>query len=177
MSVAANRYAKALIDVLYPDNAEAGLQQLQSFSALLEEQPDARRFFENPAMAGARRKRLLKEISAALGFDRRVANFIDILIDRNRLPILDEVIDAYQKFLDERLGIVRARVTAARSLDAAQQRELGAKLEKITGKQVRMEVAVDPSLIGGVIAQVGSTVYDGSIRYQLQAFKNRLIED
>jgi F-type H+-transporting ATPase subunit delta len=177
MSVAANRYAKALIDVLYPDKAEAGLQQLQSFSALLKEQPDARRFFENPALAGDRRKRLLKEISGALGFDRRVANFVDLLIDRNRLPILDELIDAYQRFLDERLGIVRARVTAARSLDVAQQRELGAKLEKITGKQVRMEVAVDPSLIGGVIAQVGSTVYDGSIRQQLQAFKSRVIEE
>jgi F-type H+-transporting ATPase subunit delta len=177
MSVAANRYAKALIDVLYPDKAEAGLQQLQGFSALLKEQPDARRFFENPALPGDRRKRLMKEISGALNFDRRLAKFVDILIDRNRLSILDEVIAAYQKFLDQRLGIVRARVTAARTLDAAQQRELGAKLEEMTGKQVRMEVAVDPSLIGGVIAEVGSTIYDGSIRHQLQAFKSRLVED
>lgn len=177
MSVAANRYAKALVDILYPDTAEAGLQQLESFSALLKEQPDARGFFENPAMAGDRRKRLTKEISEALLFDRRVANFVDILIDRNRLPILDEVIEVYQKVLDERQGIVRAHVTAAHSLDAAQQRELAAKLEQVTGKQVRMEVAIDPSLIGGVIAQVGSTIYDGSVRHQLQAFKSLLAED
>ena len=92
MSVAANRYATALIDVLYPDKAEAGLQQLQSFVRLLNEQPDSRRILENPAMAGERRNRLLKEISSAFGFDRRVSNFVSILADRNRLPILEEII-------------------------------------------------------------------------------------
>jgi len=177
MSVAANRYAKALMDVLYPEKAEGGLQQLVDFAGLLKEQPDAGRLLQNPALSGERRKRLLKEISDALGFDRRVANFIDILIDRNRLPIIEEVITAYQKMLDDRLGIVKAMVTSARPLDAAERKELTAKLEKVTGKQVRMDVAVDPSLIGGVIAQVGSTIYDGSVRQQLHAFKSRLIGD
>jgi F-type H+-transporting ATPase subunit delta len=161
--------------VLYPDNAEAGLQQLQQFAALFHELPDSRKFLENPAMAGERRKRLLNEISAALGFDRRVANFINILTDRNRLPILEEIITEYQRLMDKRLGIVRARVTTARTLDPAQQRELAQKLEQITGKEVRMEVAIDPSLIGGVVAQVGSTIYDGSVRQRLQAFKTRLV--
>jgi F-type H+-transporting ATPase subunit delta len=177
MTVAANRYARALVDVLYPDKAEAGLQQLQNFAALLAEQPAARTFLENPTMAGDRRNRMLKEISDALSFDRRVANFIVILADRNRLPILEDVIREYQNLLDERMGIVRARVRAARSLDTTQQNELTAKLEQITGKQVRMEIAIDPSLIGGVIAQVGSTIYDGSVRRQLQAFKSRLVEE
>jgi F-type H+-transporting ATPase subunit delta len=175
MSVAANRYARALMDVLYPDKAEAGLQQLQSFASLLNEQPDARQFLENPAMGGERRAKMLKEISAALAFARPVANFANILAERNRLPLLQQIIDEYQRLLDERMGIVRARVTAARTLDAVQQQELAGKLEKLTGKQVRMEVAVDPSLIGGVVAQVGSTIYDGSVRQQLQAFKTRLV--
>ncbi len=177
MSVAANRYAKALIDVLYPDQAEAGLERLRSFNALLQEEPDARRFLENPGTAAAHRKRLLDEIAQALSFDRRVKNFVGILIDRNRLELLEDVIVAYQRYLDERLGIVRAHVRAAQSLDMSQQRELTAKLEQITGKQVRMEVAVDPSLIGGVVAQVGSTIYDGSVRHQLRAFKSRLLND
>ncbi len=177
MSVAANRYAKALMDVLYPDKAEAGLQQLQDFLSLLNDQPDARRFLENPTMAGDRRKRMLKEIFDALSLDRRVANFIGILADRDRLPILEEIIQAYQKLLDERMGILRARVTSAYSLDAEQQRELAARLEQVTGKQIRMEVAVDPSLIGGMVAQVGTTIYDGSVRPQLQAFKSRLVEE
>ncbi|HYR43167.1 MAG TPA: ATP synthase F1 subunit delta [Terriglobia bacterium] len=177
MSVAANRYARALMDVLYPEKAEAGRQQLQEFLALLNNQPDARRFLENPTTAVDRRKRLLKEIFDALSLDRRVANFIGILVDRDRLPILEKIIEAYQKLLDDRLGILRARVTAAYSLNTSEQRELMARLERATGKQVRMEVAVDPSLIGGVIAQVGSTIYDGSVRHQLQAFKSRVVED
>ena len=177
MSVAANRYAKALMDVLYPEKAEAGIQQLQDFLSLLNDQPDARRFLENPTMAGDRRKRMLKEIFDALSLDRRVANFIGILADRARLPILEEIVQAYQKLLDERLGILRARVTSAYSLDAAQQRELAARLAQVTGKQIRMEVAVDPSLIGGMVAQVGTTIFDGSVRQQLQAFKSRLIEE
>ena len=177
MSVAANRYAGALMDVLYPEKAEAGLEQLESLNALLKEQPDARRLLENPTFAGDRRKRLLKEISDALGLDRRVTNFAGILVDRNRLSLLDELIATYQKLLDERMGIVRAIVKAARPLDVSEQRELTGKLEEVTGKQVRMEIAVDPSLIGGVVAQVGSTVYDGSVRQQLHAFKSRLIEE
>jgi F-type H+-transporting ATPase subunit delta len=177
MSVAANRYATALIDVLYPEKAEVGLQQLESFVGLLNEQPDSRRILENPAMAGERRNRLLKEISAVFGFDRRVTNFISILADRNRLPILEEIITEYQRLMDKKLGIVRARVTSAHALDSTQQQELARKLQQITGKQVRMEVATDPALIGGVVAQVGSTIYDGSVRQQLEAFKSRLLGD
>jgi len=177
MSVAGNRYAKSLLDVLYPDNAEAGLQQLESFAALLKEEPDARRLLQDPTLSTVRRRRLLMEISGALGFDRRIANFIDILIDRNRLLLLEEIIVAYEKLLDDRLGVVRAQVTAARPLAAPQQQELAAKLEQVTGKQIRMEVAIDPSLIGGVIARLGSTIYDGSMRSQLSAFRNRLLEE
>jgi F-type H+-transporting ATPase subunit delta len=165
------------MDVLFPEKAAAGLEQLQRFAALLKDQPGARIFLENPTMAGERRNRMLKEISDALSLDRRVTNFVNILAERNRLPALDEIIQEYQRLLDEKTGIVRARVTSAGTLDPAQQRELVNKLEQVTGKQVRMEVAVDPSLIGGVIAQVGSTVFDGSVRQQLQAFKNRLVEE
>jgi F-type H+-transporting ATPase subunit delta len=177
MSVAANRYATALIDVLELDQAEEGFRQLQSFAALLKEQPDSRRFLQNPAMAGERRTRVLNEILAALGLGRRVRNFISILANRNRLPILEEILVEYQRLMDKRLGIVRARVTAAQPLDFAQQQDVARKLQEITGKQVRMEVAIDPALIGGVVAQVGSTIYDGSVRQQLQAFKNRLVGD
>lgn len=177
MSVAANRYAKALIEVLYPDAAEAGQEQLIRFAALLREQEDMRRFFENPTIPAERRRSMLKEISDAAGFDKRVANFIDLLADRNRLNLFDEILRSYQKLLDEKLGVVRAVVTSAHPLDRTEHSQLAAQLEKVTGKQVRMEVAVDPALIGGVVAQVGSTIYDGSVRRQLQAFKTRLIQD
>ena len=77
--------------------------------------------------------------------------------------------------MDKRFGIVRARITTARTLDFAQQQELARRLQQVTGMQVRMEVAIDPSLIGGIVAQVGSTIYDGSVRQQLNAFKTRLV--
>jgi len=177
MSVAANRYAKALIDALYPDRAEAGYEQLQRLSELLRKQPDARRILENPTLPADRRKAFLKQIGDALGFIPPLTNFTEILVERNRLDILEEIAQVYQKFLDERMGIVRAAVTAAQALDATQSRELATKLQAVTGKQVRMEVVVDPALLGGVIARVGSTIYDGSLRQQLNSFKARLVQE
>jgi F-type H+-transporting ATPase subunit delta len=176
MGAAANRYARALIDVLYPDRAEAGLEQLRTFKATLEQYPDARRIFENPTFSADSRQKVLQKIGAELQWNPQVANFVNLLIERNRLDILEEIITAYQRFLDERMGIVRAVVTSAQTLDAGQEKELNARLEKVTGKKVLMQVVVDASLIGGVVAQVGSTIYDGSIRQQLQTFRDRLAE-
>jgi F-type H+-transporting ATPase subunit delta len=177
MSVAANRYAKALLDVLFPDGAELGLEQLMKFSSLLNSQPEMRQLFENPTIAADRRKGVFDGIADKLAYDPRVRNFLKLLIERNRLDLLSAVIRAYQSLLDEKLGLVRAHVTSASPLDAAQQRAVAAKLESVTGKKVRVELSVDPALLGGVVAQVGSTIYDGSIRQQLQTFKQRLIHD
>ena len=173
MSVAANRYAKALIDALYPAKAEAGLEQLRTFEAVLNQQPQARQLLENPTVPAERRKALLIEIGQAAGFSPEIRNFIGILIERNRLEILDEIVTAYEKFLDERLGVVRATVTTAHPLEDAQRDELAATLAKATGKRVRMTVSVDPELIGGAVARVGSTIYDGSLLQQLESFKAR----
>jgi len=177
MSVAANRYAKALLDVLYPSGAERGLEQLESFSRLLSSETQVRQLFENPTIAADRRKIMFKAIAEASSYDALVRNFLELLIERNRLDLLGDIVSSYRKLLDEKLGLVRAHVTSAIPLDPQQQLELAARLERVTGKQVRMDVAVDSSIIGGVIAQVGSTIYDGSIRKQLQTFKRRLTQD
>jgi len=177
MSVAANRYARALIDVLPPAKAEEGYEQLVNLNQLLDKEVEARKHFENPTVPVDRRKFLLNEIADRLGFSTHIRNFVNLLIERNRLPLLDEIIRAYQKFLDERLGIVRASVTAALPLDDGQRRELTAKLEKATGKRVRMEVSVDHNLLGGVVARVGSTIYDGTLLQQLKAVRERLVEE
>jgi len=169
--------AKALMDVLYPEKAESGLRQLRQFAAILSEQPDARAVFENPTISADGRKGLLNKIGDAVAFDKVIRNFLNLLVERNRLALITEIIAAYEKLLDEKQGVVRALVTSAKPLDAAQQSAVATKLQVLTGKQVRVELSVDPSLIGGLVAQVGSTVYDGSIRQQLNAFKNRLIQD
>jgi len=177
MSIAANRYAKALIDALYPDNAEPGYNQLVELNAVLRNQPDARRVLENPTVPADRRKALLKEIGGVLGFLPRIHNFGNLLIERNRLDLLEEIVEVYRKFLDEKLGIVSASVTAAQPLDDSQQKELASKLESVTGKRVRMQVAVDPGLLGGVVARVGSTIYDGSMLQQLRTFRAKLVQE
>jgi F-type H+-transporting ATPase subunit delta len=177
MSVAASRYAKALLDVLYPHKAQQGLEQLQRFSALLAEQPDVRRVFENPTISAERRKALLKEVGDAYSFDPAVRNFLNLLVERNRIDLIDEIAQTYQRFLDTKMGIVPARVISATPLDATQQQQVAAKLQAATGKTVRMELSTDPALIGGVVAEVGSTIYDGSIRQRLQSFRKSLVSD
>lgn len=177
MSIAASRYARALLDVLYPNMAERGLEQLQRFSAVLAAQPEAQLVLENPTVPTERRKDLVEKIGNASGMDAPVRNFLGLLVERNRLEILSEVVSAYSALLDEKQGVVRAKVTSALELDTAERERIAAQLKSLTGKNVRMEVAIDPSLIGGLVAQVGSTIYDGSIRSRLQTFRNHLIQN
>ena len=177
MSVAATRYAKALLDVLYPARAEMGREQLMRFSALLGQQGDARRVLENPTLSIERRQDLLNKIADALALDPPTRNFLGLLMERNRLDLLGEIVSTYQALLDDKVGVVSAQVTSAVELDSRQRDEIAARLQELTGKRIRMEVSIDTSLIGGLIAQVGSTVYDGSIRQQLQTFRNSLTQD
>jgi len=177
MSVAASRYAKALLDVLYPAKAEVGREQMLQVASVLSQDKDARLFLENPTVSAEKRKDLLKKIGDALALDVPIRNFLGLLIDRNRLDLLDEIVSTYETLLDEKLGVVRARITSALELEPRQRDEVVARLQALTGKKVRMEVLVDPSLIGGLVAQVGSTIYDGSIRQQLQTFRNSLTQD
>jgi F-type H+-transporting ATPase subunit delta len=177
MSVAATRYAKALLDVLYPNRAEMGREQLIKFASVLSQQSDARLVLENPTVSPERRKELLNKIGDALTLDAPIRNFLGLLVERNRLDLTDEIVSTYEALLDEKLGVVKARITSALELDSRQREEVAARLQALTGKKVRMEVSVDPSLIGGLVAQVGSTIYDGSIRQQLQTFRNSLTQD
>lgn len=174
-SVVANRYARALLEALAPDRAQEGRQQLESLHAVFQQHPDIEATLENPAFPLAARTQLVRALGDRLGFDRRVANLLGLLIERKRLRLLGDINSAYQRLYDERMGMALATVTSAAPLAADEQHELAAKLRKLTGKEIRLEVHVDPDLIGGVIARVGSTVYDGSVRQHLRSFKNRFV--
>ena len=177
MSVAATRYAKALLDVLHPDRSAAGLDQLRSFAEVLSREADARAILDHPTLAMEKRKGLLNKIAEALGLTEPIRNFLGLLMERYRLDLLDEIVSTYERLLDEKQGIIRAQVTSARELDSEQQEAVAARLQTVTGKKIRMKVSVDPALIGGIIAQVGSTIYDGSIRQQLATFRDSLAQD
>jgi len=155
--------------------ADAGLEQLAAIKSLLENEPDARKLLINPVISPDRRDRFVDEIIRALALDARVGKLLHLIVERRRLEILDDLIDAYRKMLDAKNGIVRAVVRSASPLSEAQQQEVVEKLEKSLGQRVVMEVEEDPALIAGLIVRVGSTVYDGSLQQQLAGFKDRLM--
>src|SRR4030095_1297753 len=100
MSVAATRYAKALLDVLYPARAEMGREQLITFASVLSQQSDARLVLENPTVSTERRKELLNKIGDALTLDAPIRNFLGLLVERNRLDLTDEIVSTYETLLD-----------------------------------------------------------------------------
>jgi F-type H+-transporting ATPase subunit delta len=167
----ANRYAHALADaVLTPASASDPneiTKELRAFEAMIREVPELKNVLLSPAVSNARKRDVVARFAESMPLSQHVRNFLYVLVDRRRAGLLDEITDAFEAAVDERSGVVRAEVSSAVPLSDAQRAELAKALSDVTGKRVRCEFAVDDSLIGGVIARIGSTVYDGSVRTQL----------
>jgi F-type H+-transporting ATPase subunit delta len=177
-SAVSTRYAQALADVvtksgsaLTPQNAVA---ELGSFQSVLESSREFRATLLSPAIPGSRKKAAVSRIADVLGLSGITRNFLFILIDHRRIPALGEILRTFEEVLDARLGFARAEITSARELDDAQRSALNSSLERLTGKRVRARFTVNESLIGGAVARIGSTVYDGSIRAQLNSLGRQL---
>jgi len=173
-----NRYANALADVVLSPNsgvqpAEA-LEQLRSFDAAVESSQDLRSVLASPAIPVARKRAIIKDIAGRLGLGNVTRNFVLVVSDHRRAAGMAQILDAFEMLLDERLGFVRAQVNSAFELNEQQQGELSGQLGQLAGGSVRMRFTVDPELIGGVTARIGSKVYDGSVRGQLAAMRTRL---
>jgi F-type H+-transporting ATPase subunit delta len=177
-SAIAHRYAGALVDVVAGQAARLDPQQvtreLRDFESTLAESAELRHALSSPSVPGSRKKAVVGKIADQLSLSRVSRNFLFVLIDHRRIAALPEILHAFEIELDERLGFARAEVTAARDLDQNQREALARDLEKLTSKRVRMNFSVDPALIGGVVARIGSTVYDGSVRRQLETLERRL---
>ncbi|MBS1831705.1 MAG: ATP synthase F1 subunit delta [Acidobacteria bacterium] len=177
-SLIATRYAAALADsVTAPTTQIAGqaaADQLRSVEAAVRESANLRAIFQNPAVSSPRKRAVIGRLAEALGLARQVKNFLFVTADRGRIGQLSEIREAFEEILDERLGFVRADITSATALDEGQRQRLEGQLARLAAKQIRPRYAVDPSLVGGVIARVGSTVYDGSVRGQLETLRRRL---
>jgi F-type H+-transporting ATPase subunit delta len=173
-----NRYASALADVItgLTSNvkAEQAVEQLRSFEALLHGSQELRAALTSPAVPTARKKAVVTRLSDTLGLSRIVRNFVMLLIDHRRIAGLKDIVEAFEVQVDDRLGFTRALVTSAQPLNQRQEQELAAELSQIAERRVRIKFAVDPELIGGLVARIGSTAYDGSIRGQLEALGRRL---
>lgn len=177
-SALVNRYANALVDVV--TSASAGVDaksvggELRQFEAAVASEPSLGTILASPAVPVARKRVVIRRIAEALGLSRIVTNFLLVLGDRRRAGDLASFIVAFETLLDERGGLARAEVRSAMELSEAQRQKLAAQLGTLAGGQVRMTYTVDPDLIGGVTARLGSKVYDGSVRGRLAGLRQRL---
>jgi F-type H+-transporting ATPase subunit delta len=177
-STIVDRYAAALVDVVTSPNAQVSpadaLAQLRSFDSIAQESKELRTALDSPAISPARKRAVLGRFAQALGLSVTVRNFLFVLCDKRRLAALHEIVEAFDSHLDTRLGFVRAEVTAAQQMDQSEIESLTQHLAGLAGKQIRLKFQVDPSLIGGVVARVGSKVYDGSLRGRLDTLARHL---
>jgi F-type H+-transporting ATPase subunit delta len=173
----AGRYAKALLDVAIREADPVTVEQeLADFAGLVAEHLDLRRALTNPAIPVQAKRRVVEQLLARLAPSSPVAKLLLLLADRDRLELLPDMLAAYRDRLMDHQGVVRAEVVTAMPLPDDQARALQDRLAGVTGRTVTMSARVDPSLIGGLVARVGSTVYDGSIATQLERMRGRLIE-
>ena len=176
MASVASIYARAFADVILDQHLDAGraIGGLRRISSLLTESTELRRVWENPAVPAEQKRHLLDAIVQREGVEKPVRNLAAVLIDHHRIPFLERIVAQLEKELDARMGLAEAHVTSARELGDAEKRALEAQIEKVTGKKVRARFGLDASLLGGAVVRVGSTIYDGSVKGQLEKIKEAI---
>jgi F-type H+-transporting ATPase subunit delta len=171
----ASRYAAALADVaLAHKTADRVKRDLAAFVEAFSSAADLRVFLDSPAVGRDAKQKVIEKIAAEMDLAPAVRNFVYILVDRRRTDMLSEIQQAFDAELNARLGIAEAEVTSARELSAAERKELTTALGRRTGKKIEARFRQDPSLVGGAVVRVGSTVYDGSVREQLIRLREQL---
>jgi len=173
---AATRYARALFDVaLKESDVQQAGRDLQGFAELVAGHEALPMILANPAIPAPKKRALIEQLIARAGsMSPVVAKLLGLLADRDRLVLLPEITAAYQHRLMDHAQVVRAEIVTAVGLPADRVAALEQGLANATGRQVQLESRVDPSIIGGAIARVGSTVYDGSVTRQLEKMKETL---
>ena len=177
---AASRYARALFDVLVKESAaniEKAQTELQQFSDLYGQNPGLAVALGNPAIPASKKVAVVKAILEKAGaVTPAVGKLFLLLAERDRLVLLPELARAYRERVMDYQQVVRGDVTTAVALPPEKLRAIEQGLQRATGRKVVLESKVDPSIIGGVVTRLGSTVYDGSVTTQLQKMKQALVE-
>lgn len=178
MKALAERYAAALVDVAL-ENKQADLvkQELAAFATMVRESPDLHAFLSNPSIGRAVKHSAIEELVARMGASRTLRNYLFVIVDQRRAGMLIEIEQAFSAILDARQGITQATVTSPAELTSDERDELGAALAKLTGKRIQAQFKTDSALIGGAVVKIGSTIYDGSVRAQLDRLRVRMISE
>jgi len=174
--IIAKRYAKALVQLAEEkkvvDNTRA---DLAAFVEAVDSLPALQKLLASPVFTPENKKAVIKELAGKLGMQPATQRFVEHLAETGRIRHIKEMYEAFQEILAERTNRAMARLTTAAVISPADLAEIKKKLEALTGKQVDIDSRIDASLIGGAKAQIGSTVYDGSIKNQLSKMRNQLM--
>lgn len=180
-SAVAYRYARALVDLVMdagsPLKPEEAVEQLRAVEELISGSAELRTALLTPAIQTSRKRAIVGTLLERMSISQLIRNFTFVVINHRRVTIMGEIREAFEQVLDERVGVVRAQVSSAAPLDEDRNAALETELSKLTGKRIRMQFVVDPELIGGVLARIGSTLYDGSIRGHIQELRRKLVEE
>jgi len=150
-------------------------EELQRVSQFLASQPEILEALESPIYPPDLKLEIIDEIIKGLQVEEAVAKFLRLLVEKRRIHFIQDITKTYQQLLDEEMGIARAEVKVATDLDEELQKALAEALSKKIGRQVVLNVVKDPSILGGVRVQVGDLVLDGTVRAQLEKFKESII--
>ena len=177
MAGSAPRYARAFAEVAESARLDvsAAQQQMLDFAGTLAGSSELREFLENPSIEMPAKLKVLDAIAARIGMFLQVRNFIAVILEHHRLAELDEILTQYREVVDAHAGAVEARITSSRPLNDKDRAQLEAQIAKLAGARVRASYAEDAGLLGGAVVEIGSTVYDGSVRAQLQRLKHKLV--
>ncbi len=179
----ARRYARALAEIIFAaklpppkkrTEVEQVKQQLTDFAALLRQHDALRNILASPAVSKEEKHALLNRLRKMLKQSELTRNFLTVLLDHRRLDLLDPVLTAFDQEVYARLGIVPIEVTTAFVLTAKQKSALMERLAALTGSEVELRYRESPEILAGVVARLGSTIYDGSLRAQLRRLQQRL---
>lgn len=173
----ARRYARAILEIgLANGNLDKIGADLRSLAKAMHDSAELVTALTNPALRRADRRRVLDGLLQRIGAEPQTHNLIYLLLDGERLSSVEAIAREVNAMIEARSGKMSAEVTSARPLDAAQLSQITVALEKLSGKQVAVTKREDPSLLGGVIAKLGDTIYDGSLRTQLRTLRDELIK-
>lgn len=172
----ARRYSTALADaVLASGDAATVKNELSALGKLFTESADLQAVFGNPAINHESKEKVLAGLIAKTKPTKATGNFLRVLLQNGRLSEIGQINERFAQVLEERSGVVSAVVTSARELSAGEKTEIENDLATKAGKKVSVRFAVDPSLIGGVVTRIGSTVYDGSVKTKLENLREQLV--
>jgi F-type H+-transporting ATPase subunit delta len=185
---AANRYARAILEVAVKEAQGVGgasavseslqriEQELAAFAELFNQHPTLQKVLLNPAVPVPQKRAAVIALTDRAQALPIVAKLLVVLAERDRLVLVPDLLAQYRERLLDYQNVVRAEVTTAMPLGTDRAKAIEASLARVTGRTVRLATAVDPAIIGGVVARIGSTIYDGSVTRQLQKMKARLVE-